>query len=211
MEPWFYNNDKIMFYKYLNKSKIYFEYGSGGSTYQASLYNNIKRIYSVESDLSWHTKLKQLLTNQKRINLIYNDMCTIENNWGRPGKNSTPNQWKNYSNHFVFLPKSEQKKVDLILIDGRFRVACCLKLINLINDNCFIAFDDFLNRKQYHIVLNYFDIIEKTQDNRMVILKKKQFIKPINTNRNQKIKLMKKEDIILINKELIDKYELIID
>ena len=26
-----------MFYKYLNRAKIYFEYGSGGSTYQASI------------------------------------------------------------------------------------------------------------------------------------------------------------------------------
>jgi len=30
-----------------------------------------------------------------------------------------------------------------------------------------------VNRPQYHIVLNYFDIVEQTTDNRMVILKKK--------------------------------------
>ena len=59
----------------------------------------------------------------------------------------------------------------------------------LIKDNCLIAFDDFLNRKEYHIVLKYFDVIEKTKDNRMVILKKKK-----NVN---------------IPKELIEKYELI--
>jgi hypothetical protein len=43
-------NDKEMFYKHLDNSKIYFEYGSGGSTYQASIRNNIIKIYSVESD-----------------------------------------------------------------------------------------------------------------------------------------------------------------
>lgn len=32
-----------MFYKYLDN--IYFEYGSGGSTYQASIRKNIKTIY----------------------------------------------------------------------------------------------------------------------------------------------------------------------
>ena len=54
MEPWLNINDKIMFYKYLNKTTNYFEYGSGGSTYQANIRNNIKKIYSVESDKDWH-------------------------------------------------------------------------------------------------------------------------------------------------------------
>ena len=67
-------------------------------------------------------------------------------------------------------------------------VACCLKCYDIIKDTCLIAFDDFLARPQYHIVLEYFDIIEKTKDNRMVILKKK---KDVN-----------------IPKELIKNYEL---
>ena len=89
------------------------------------------------------------------------------------------------------MSKIEQDSIDLVFIDGRFRVACCLKCYDIINDNCLIAFDDFLNRPQYHIVLEYFDVIEKTKDNRMVILQKKK-----NVN---------------VRKELIDKYELIKD
>ena len=42
-------NDMKMFYKYLDKSIVYFEYGSGGSTYQASIRSNIQKIYSVEN------------------------------------------------------------------------------------------------------------------------------------------------------------------
>jgi len=59
MEPHMSENDKKIFYKYLNNANYYFEYGSGGSTYQASIRNNIKKIYSVESDLMWHNSLKQ--------------------------------------------------------------------------------------------------------------------------------------------------------
>ena len=54
MEPFFEIKDKKMFYEYLNNCKIYFEFGSGGSTYQASLKKNIKKIYSVESDKEWY-------------------------------------------------------------------------------------------------------------------------------------------------------------
>ena len=180
-------NDEKIFYKYLDNTNVYFEYGSGGSTYQASIRKNIKTIYSVESDISWQEKLKKIIKNPN-INYIYNEMDTKPNTWGSPGKNATNIQKINYSNQITKLSKEDQNSIDLVLIDGRFRVACCLKCYDIIKDDCLIAFDDFLDRPQYHIVLEYFDIIEKTKDNRMVILKKKR-----NVN---------------IPKELIEKYEL---
>ena len=103
-------------------------------------------------------------------------MDTHPDNWGNPGKNATDIQKKNYSNHIRKLSKEEQDSIDLVFIDGRFRVACCLKCYDIIKDTCLIAFDDFLDRPHYHIVLEYFDIIEKTKDNRLVILKKKKNI-----------------------------------
>jgi hypothetical protein len=172
MEPLLSINDKQMFYKYLDKTTCYFEYGSGGSTYQASIRSNIVKIYSVESDLKWQHKLMKLITNPD-ITYIYNDM-DVKGNWGTPGKKATDVQKINYSNHLQKISKEEQETIDLVFIDGRFRVACCLKCFDIINDDCLIAFDDFLSRKWYHIVLNYFDIVEQSNDNRMVILKKKE-------------------------------------
>ena len=69
-----------------------------GSTYQASIRNNIKNIYSVESDIEWIKKLKQIITTPN-INYIYNEMDTKPNTWGQPGINSTNIQKINYSNH----------------------------------------------------------------------------------------------------------------
>lgn len=190
MDPHLDKNDKKMFYKYLKNINVYFEFGSGGSTYKASILNNIKKIYSVESDIQWYQKLKKLITNNNFI-YIFNEMDTQPKSWGNPGKNATNIQKKNYSNQITKLSKEEQRSIDLVLIDGRFRVACCLKCYDVIKDNCLIAFDDFLNRPHYHIVLKYFDIVEKTKDNRMVILKKKKNV--------------------IIPKKLKEKYELIQD
>jgi hypothetical protein len=50
MIPEFGETDMKMFNRYLDKSTVYFEYGSGGSTYQANLKPNIQKIYTVESD-----------------------------------------------------------------------------------------------------------------------------------------------------------------
>jgi hypothetical protein len=191
MKPHLANNDLKMFYKYLNKSTNYFEYGSGGSTYQASIRTNIQKIYSVESDRDWHLKLKNIFKNKNNIHFIYNEMDTKPNTWGNPGPKSNKTQWINYSNYITLLDEESKKKIDLVMIDGRFRVACCLKCFSAINNDCFIAFDDFLNRPHYHIVLNFYDIVEKTSDNRMVILKKKKDVESVPDELIQKYELLK--------------------
>jgi len=174
MEPYFSANDKKMFYKYLDNATGYFEYGSGGSTYQASIRKNIKYLYSVESDKHWHERVKDNIDTSipRDTTLIYNEMGTRPKKWGYPGKSASQKQLKKYSSRIRKIGLDNQKKIDLVLIDGRFRIACCLKAYDVINDDCKIVFDDFLNR-DYKIVLQYYNIIEQTDDNRMVILQKK--------------------------------------
>ena len=88
MEPHLSKNDKKLFYKHLDNCNVYFEYGSGGSTYQASIRKNIKTIYSLESDITWQKKLQKEITNPN-INYIYNEMDTKPNTWDNPDKNAT--------------------------------------------------------------------------------------------------------------------------
>lgn len=118
-------------------------------------------------------------------------MGTKPHTWGYPSKSCDKSNLINYSEHIRNLCVEERNKIDLVMIDGRFRVACCLKCFNVITDSCYIAFDDFLIRKKYHVVLDYYDIIEKTEDNRMVVLRKKKNVS--------------------IPQDLIKKYELISD
>lgn len=191
MIPELSKNDMKMFYRYLDKSTLYFEYGSGGSTYQANLKPNIKKIYTVESDKTWMNKLNSLIKNNTKITYIYNEMGTKPNTWGYPCGICLKTSLINYSEHIRNLSVEERSKIDLVMIDGRFRVACCLKCFDVINDGCYIIFDDFLIRKKYHVILDYYDVVEKTEDNRMVVLRKK--------------------NNISIPNDLIKKYELIPD
>ena len=185
MNPLFKKNDINLFKKYINQSKVYFEYGCGGSTYLASLCDNIQKIYTVESDIEWLNKVK--FNIKKDITYIYNEMDTKPNTYGIPGKNATNIQKIEYSNKFF---RTLPNNVDTILIDGRFRVACVLKLYPYINENTIIIFDDFLDRSYYHnIILNYFNLIDYTSDKSMAVLQKK-----INLD---------------IPKSLIQKYELL--
>jgi hypothetical protein len=176
MLPHLKEHDRQLFYKLLDGANVYFEYGSGGSTYQASIRQNIKKVYSVESDKEWKSKVEKNVN--AKVTFLFNEMDTQPDSWGNAGKNSTIEQRKSYSDKILKLSSAEQQAIDLILIDGRFRVACCLKSFNVITDKCLIMFDDFTSRPCYHVVLDYYDIVDRTIDNEMVVLRKKKCSMP---------------------------------
>ena len=49
---------------------------------------------------------------------------------------------------------------DLVLIDGRFRVACAALICLHPKYVKRICFDDFTSRPQYHVILPFIDILE---------------------------------------------------
>lgn len=196
MECMFNENDKDMFHFYLNKCKYYFEYGSGGSTYNSVINNNIEHVYSVESDSEWYNNINIKLEKYKnKFKYFYIDINSSPNTFGRPGNTEAAgfqgnctlpknieikNSWIKYSDVFQDLDKEIKDKINIILIDGRFRAACCLKLFEHINYETIILFDDFKNRSWFHIVLDYFKIINENKNGNMVALQKKDTNKPSN-------------------------------
>ena len=104
------------FCSFMKPGNIYFEFGSGGSTNIASYYKI--KTYSVESDITWHKKLKK---NNIKANYITIDLKS--NKMGFPGKNTNIEDWKKYVQSY-----RKEYNADIILIDGRFRVACGLDI-----------------------------------------------------------------------------------
>ena len=70
MNPLFKKNDINLFKKYINQSKVYFEYGCGGSTYLASLCDNIQKIYTDNKKNSFlNLLLSMVVITIKQINI----------------------------------------------------------------------------------------------------------------------------------------------
>lgn len=91
----------------------------------------------------------------------------LKKRWGWPGKNTKYDDWIRYTRAY----NHSKYKANLILIDGRFRVACGLNVFKQIDNNVLVYIHDFNNRKHYHILLDYFDVVEKAD--RSVVLRKK--------------------------------------
>tara|TARA_Y100001960_G_C14640959_1_gene810829 strand:+ start:468 stop:1172 length:705 start_codon:yes stop_codon:yes gene_type:complete len=147
----------------LSKSKLYLEYGSGGSTVLASKLG-INYI-TVETDLIFlnavKNKVNQLgnksLSNQK---YIYKNIG-LTSRWGHslfPGtkRKGLLRKFRNYSD-----PKFVMKdKPDLIMIDGRFRAVTLLRMYSRLKSysGWKVLFDDYFSREEYQIVSKFFKV-----------------------------------------------------
>ncbi|MDR0827335.1 MAG: hypothetical protein LBN33_05595 [Desulfovibrio sp.] len=149
------------------------EFGSGGSSsyfFEAG----VKRLVSVESDKAWLGALAQTPI----INFFYkkNRWLPIHANigptreFGLPRSSIPRLSWLQY--HQGCWSLMPDMNFDLILIDGRFRVAClCQSLLRCANNNAVFIMHDFWPRQDYHCVLKLCSVID--QGGSSVVLKKK--------------------------------------
>jgi len=147
----------------LKKCTGYIEYGAGGSTYLAAQIGI--PFISIESD-KWFIKcLKSRIALDKKLNelsqIYHHADIGLTGPWGQPVILIKPSlkrlgKFAKYSEPpYFLLPKSFEP--NLILIDGRFRVACALKTIKKFKDKqgWTILVDDYLDRPKYKIIEKY--------------------------------------------------------
>ena len=129
------------------------EYGCGGSTILAHQSKSIHTIISVESDRNW-ASIVQDKVPQPRLYVEYVDIGPVIE-WGTPANdNQFREYWKYTAAPWI---RVQQLGVDpeLVLIDGRFRVACFLLSLMTAKEGAIILFDDYAVRPEYHIIEKY--------------------------------------------------------
>ena len=148
----FSSRKKEVFRRLLEQATGYFEYGCGGSTAIANGMPNLLRIASVETDFEWAQRVHEVCPD---VNMIWVDIGPTKE-FGQPvdealriGWPRVPEVWSQASHAY-----------DLVLIDGRFRVACAALICLHPKYVKRICFDDFTSRPQYHVILPFIDILE---------------------------------------------------
>ena len=139
---------------HLSKANLYIEFGSGFSTLLASQFSELK-IVSFETDYRYIESIRKEIDFKnvsRKIEFVHLDVGPTKE-WGWP---IVPTNEKLFPNYVMSLLKrinNSDLKPDLILIDGRFRIAtflaCCLSF-----PGSTILFDDYLDRENYHSVEN---------------------------------------------------------
>ena len=177
---------KILLLRSLNSSHYYFEYGTGGSTIlSCRLDKKDFHMVAVESDKQWLSQLKQkgCLKSKEgdpRFSYHHADIgpTKMDKEWffrriqgtlGYPVDKKSKDLWENYSKSII---RYSPDTIDLVMIDGRFRIACALQSLLVTKPSTTIMIHDFFTRTHYHYILKYTDIID-CQHNMIVLRKKK--------------------------------------
>lgn len=160
-----YPEEKILLKKHLENASNFLEFGLGGSTIFSLIHSKVN-IISVDTNQKWIGFMKKykIIKNHigKRLKIHFIDIGPTKQ-WGYPVDNSQEERFPDFSAKIFSL--EDPAKFDLILIDGRFRVACTLQSILHChqNKNLKILIHDYSLRNQYQEVEKYLNLIEKTK------------------------------------------------
>ncbi|MGQ0699104.1 MAG: glycosyltransferase family 2 protein [Panacagrimonas sp.] len=136
----------------LSASRCFLEFGSGGSTRMA-VRMKVPHVYTVESDPAFARAVEHQIgkdAGETNFRMVSVDVGDTANNWGKPRNNDRCQNWPKYPTHVWSVLKKAGQTPDLILIDGRFRVACFLACLIQAEAGTVILFDDYAGReKQY--------------------------------------------------------------
>lgn len=170
--------------QWLLHGHYYLEYGCGLSTKLANDFSNIEKIVSVESDKEyWKNEIASCASIKRAIkeNRIIPQFIDIgkTGKWGYPINEEKKYKWPTYSS----IPYILDINYDLILVDGRFRIACVLEACLKTGSQTKIMIHDYYNRPYYSVIESFLEEIDRVD--RMGLFS----IKPDNNHRLMKILL----------------------
>lgn len=128
------------------------EYGSGGSTLIAAELG--KTVITTESSAAWLVEVMGAYKENKlqgHIIPIYADIGPT-GNFGHPKDETNWKNWPTYATKAWKYCSEHQLDADLVLIDGRYRVACFIASCINTKTSVKVLFDDYVDRPNYHIV-----------------------------------------------------------
>ena len=130
-------------------AEVVLEYGSGGSSFVA-MEVGARKLFTVESDADWAARIAESLSAAfpGRAAQVHHVDIGPTTDWGRPADTSGFAAYPDYATTVWDRPDFEMP--DVVLIDGRFRVACFLTVMLRATRPVTVLFDDYHKRPEYH-------------------------------------------------------------
>lgn len=141
--------DSELFRRHLPGAQAYGEYGCGLSTLWVCAHFDIP-VMSVDTSQRWIDYVRQKLEGHEGVELQHVDLGEL-GDWGRPLTYARRESIRDYTEG----PWRGVEKPNVVLIDGRFRVACFFASLIHARPGTVILFDDYAHRPNYHLVEEY--------------------------------------------------------
>ena len=141
-----FDGDDLKFKEIVKKAAVYAEYGCGASTVWVNR-NCACTILSVDSSPHWIDSVKAGCDGLENTVLHHVDLGKL-GEWGKPKGYVMAKNFEEYR-EWIWV---QEHSPDVVLIDGRFRVACSLTSFTMGEEGTVIIFDDYTDRQHYHVV-----------------------------------------------------------
>jgi len=161
------NETARMIQHYSGVQGAYYEFGMGGSTHLACFFlPPAARLHAVDSSDEWVRKtaadpcLKKM-ASEGRAEFKHVDIGPLGPWGGLPADESSKHLWQDYA---ASINTRKGAQVDLILVDGRFRVACVLRGALAFPEATILVHDFW--KPDHHVdyvqLLEVVDVLERT-------------------------------------------------
>ena len=150
-EPYMPKRNVVYFADALRSASCYLEFGAGGSTILAARMG-LADVVSVESDPTWLERVDARLKGDAasaRTHLLPIDIGPTRA-LGYPAGKTHEASFRDYPLGPWRYCAENGLSPDLVLIDGRFRLACMLATLRHARPGCRVLFDDYRWRAHYH-------------------------------------------------------------
>lgn len=153
MKPYMTPAETAAFTRYRDKSRNYFEFGCGGSTVFCD--SPQRRIKSIDNNEEWLNKVRPLVGSTTEL-IYINTGPVLE--YGNPADPAQVAGWAEYSLAF----NQRDPDTDLVLVDGRFRVACALQIV--LSDYTGVVLLHDAQRLEYQPLFKFFSVGERVEN-----------------------------------------------
>jgi hypothetical protein len=150
--------------RYMRQSKVYLEFGCGGST-QLAAEAGVSLLFSVDSNKDWVKRCRKqpwiaAMVASGRATLVPVKVGPL-GRLGFPADESQRARWPNYS--LAIWEKMGNTLPDTVLIDGRWRVSTAVQSLLRCPPETIMMFHDYTLRKTYRQIAPFIETIEEVE------------------------------------------------
>eukprot|EP01026_Neomeris_dumetosa_P029138 TRINITY_DN2361_c0_g1_i4.p1 TRINITY_DN2361_c0_g1~~TRINITY_DN2361_c0_g1_i4.p1 ORF type:complete len:664 (-),score=95.39 TRINITY_DN2361_c0_g1_i4:365-2356(-) len=168
---WMSRPEQALIQAYLEPHMSMLEVGSGYSTMWYSQF--VDQYVSIEHDAKWHESVKQMLASTPgKRNVSYN---VVPINWPLSKGEGDEATFTAYLDKIDEV--SQGRQWDVVLDDGRVRVAVASRVLKYLKPTSLLIIHDFWGRDYYHSVLNTYQVVASVHDGQSIVILKPKTLK----------------------------------
>lgn len=150
---------------YMRSTDVYLEFGMGGST--LNFVPLVGKAYAIEHDCDWHSFMLARIaarnsTDFDRLSSLCVGVAPWTAGWGTRSSFEHADYSGPFRPYVDAIAGLGEASFDVVLVDGRARMACALRALEFIKDDGVVMMHDFYTRTmQYGGVLEYYDEVAR--------------------------------------------------